>query len=126
MDDRTAFGDPAEAANADLVTFDLVREPRPELAALGPEPQLRELTHGDVKRLMRSAPSEEFAEALLAASLYVDGVPVGLRTLDRAPGHLTLALGEAMRRALELHGLRPVRSVDEAAQSSGAPPLGEP
>ena len=95
------------AAHLPLETFALVTEPCEGLtSALGRDYELRELPYGAMKRAMRAAGALDAAgDALLAASLHVDGTPIGMDRLDALPGHLSTVIQAALVRCLELHGL---------------------
>jgi hypothetical protein len=99
------------------LTFELQREPCPGLADLGDEVELRELSYGALRRAMAQASETSgVGDAVLAASLHVDGEPLGLAGLDALPGRLSMAIANALTRCLELHGLTSAkpRAADDA------------
>lgn len=106
----------------EIITEALVREACPELAGLGGVVELWEVSHREVKAAMRSQPdAQDGPEALLGASLHVDGVAFGYEALQDLPGRYSFAIAQAARRALVIHGLRTDR--DEPRQDK---PPGEP
>jgi hypothetical protein len=81
-------------------------EPVEGLEGLGAQVQLRELSYGQMRAALGSAPEASRAgDALLARSLHVDGAPLGLERLDAAPGRFSGAIARAMQRCLALHGM---------------------
>jgi hypothetical protein len=105
-------------------------DPVPGLEPLGARVQLRELSYGAMRAAMTSAPDGARAgEALLGASLMVDGAPLGLAALDALPGRFAGAITRALAHCLALHGLGPPTpgdaANDEAPAEAGAPAAGE-
>ncbi len=89
--------------------FELLIEPAPAaLAPLGEVVELRELSYGEMRAAMRSAPDPaEVGEAVLAAALFVDGEPLGtLDALHNVPGRFSGGIAQALQRVLAMHGLR--------------------
>jgi hypothetical protein len=68
--------------------------------------ELRELPWIAVREAMSAGGERGFAgEGLLAASLHVDGKPVGIDALLQMPGRYTGALGVALMAVHRMHGL---------------------
>lgn len=90
------------------MTFELQTEPGPAaLAPLG-DVQVRELSYGRMREVMGEADKPgQSAERLLAASMWVDGAPIGFDALQALPGRFAGAISEALAQCLRLHGLTP-------------------
>ncbi len=104
--------------------FELQTVPAPAgLAALGERVELRELSYGALRAAMQSAVVRgQAGEALLAASLHVDGEPLGLEALEALPGRFAGAIARALQRTLELHGM----SLDAANEADAEAPDEDP
>jgi hypothetical protein len=109
-----------------------VISPVPGLEALGERVELRELAYRDVRAAL-AAGSEvaRSTEALFAASLHVDGAPLGLDALDALPGRLAGSVTRALQRCLALHGMGAPAGGEAAGEASGettgeGPAAGEP
>jgi hypothetical protein len=90
--------------------FELHTAPAPAgLAMLGSAVELRELPYG---RLMEALAAG--GASLLAASLHIDGKPIGAEALDAIPGRYAADLVEARRAVETLHDL------DRLLQASAA------
>ena len=113
---------PDATPDVDELPLALQVEPVAGLDELGPAPELHELNCWELHRVMRAAPDGEADAALLGASLWVDGRPLGLARALRLPGHLYIPVREALNRCAELHGMH---RRTPAAASSAAPPPGE-
>jgi len=88
--------------------FELVTETvSPDLAGLGDQVELRELSYGALRAVMRATTPELAGDGLLGACLFVDGAPIGLEALLALPGRFSGAIGAAMAQAMALHGLVP-------------------
>jgi len=89
-------------------------DPVPGLEELGTRVELRELPYRAVRAALAAGrAAERSTEALFAASLHVDGMPLGLDGLDALAGRYTGAVQRAMERCLGMHGLLPP-AADEA------------
>jgi len=99
--------------------FELQTIPAPPgLAPLGTRVELRELSYGDLRRAMAAAPDSTHAgEALLAASLHVDGEPYTLDDLEALPGRFSGAIARALGQVLELHGMASAAANDDDADA---------
>jgi hypothetical protein len=103
--------------------FELQTVPAPEgLAALGERVELRELTYGELRRTMATADRAQAGEALLAASLYVDGAPLGLDALQALPGRFAGGIARALERTLALHGMGVTAPAEDTDEASAAEP----
>jgi hypothetical protein len=102
------------------MTFQLQTEKAPAgLALLGQYVEIRELSYGAMRETMAASEQPgQSAERLLAASLYVDGQPIGYEALRGLPGRFSGAIADALGQTLRLHGL------DRTATPSEAPPGG--
>jgi hypothetical protein len=90
--------------------FELQILPAPDgLAALGERVELHELAYGAMRAVMAAEPSSEHVgEALLAASLWVDGEPLGsLEALRELPGRFAGGILRALEACMQMYGLRP-------------------
>jgi hypothetical protein len=106
--------------------FELQTIPAPAgLAPLGSSVELRELSYGAVRRAMAEGEGRRASEALLAASLHVDGAPLTLDTLDALPGRFSSAIGQALGQTLALHGMGAASEDDAANDAAGGPAQGE-
>jgi len=87
--------------------FDLQTQSAPAaLAPLGMVVELRELAYGEMREAMEQADKPgQAAERLLAASLVVDGVPLGYAALRALPGRFSGGIASALQRCLAMHGL---------------------
>ena len=87
--------------------YELQREPVPDgLATLGQSVELWELNYGVMRETMaQSEKPGQSAERLLAASLHVDGVPLGYDGLQALPGRFAGAIAAALERVMRMHGL---------------------
>jgi len=103
-----------------------VIHPVPGFDALGTDVELRELPYGEVRAALAAGrAAERSTESLFAASLHIDGKPLGLAGLDALPGRLSGAVQRAIERCLDLHGMLrvPAPEADEPAQEDA--PEGE-
>lgn len=110
------------------LTYALQCEPCPALSDLGAQVELRELSYGALRRAMAQASEAGgVGDAVLAASLHVDGAPLGLAGLEALPGRWSMAIANALTRCLELHGLTSAkpRAADEADEDAEETALGE-
>lgn len=87
--------------------FELQTCPAPQaLGVLGADVTLRELPYGALRAAMAAAERpRESAERLLAASLHVDGAPIGFDALQGLPGRLAGGISQALQICMRLHGL---------------------
>lgn len=86
--------------------FELRTEPAPQgLASLGQVVELHELCYGAMRDAMAAGVGAESADRLLAASLHVDGEPVGYDALQALPGRFAGSIARALEQTLRLHGL---------------------
>ena len=98
--------------------------PVPGFEELG-DVELRELPYGAVRAALAAGASiDRSTEALFAASLHIDGKPVGLEGLDALPGRVSGSVSAAVARCMELHGLgrRPPAEPDADADADETPP----
>lgn len=107
--------------------FELRIVPLPRLAELGESVELRELSYGELRRVMQEASGKRAGESLLGATLCVNGTPIGLEALDALPGRFAGALGAALQECLGLYGMAPPPEPSEApsANDEGPPTPGE-
>ena len=86
--------------------FELQRKPAPAgLAALG-DVEVRELGYGAMREAMSATDKPgQSAERLLAASLHVNGEPLGYEALQQLPGRFAGAIAASLEVCLRLHGL---------------------
>jgi hypothetical protein len=91
------------------MAFELQRKPMPARLAEafeGATAELRELDYGELTEAMQAGGTQKRAtESLLGASLHVDGGPVGLERVLRAPGRFAGAISDAVAEVIRLHGL---------------------
>jgi hypothetical protein len=67
---------------------------------------LRELTYGELQRAMYEVSgTRQMAQSVLAATLAVNGEPIGLDELDALPGRFARELGALLTRTMAMHGL---------------------
>lgn len=108
--------------------FALQTIPVPGLAALGVV-ELHELSYGQLRDAMGQAPGRQLAaEALLAASLVINGQAVGtLDGLRALPGRFAGAISVALMLCLKLHGMAG-EDDDGEENEAGEPvePAGDP
>lgn len=89
-----------------VATFTLQTVAVPRLAELGAVVELRELPYGQMRAAMAAADKPgESADRLLAASLHVDGEPLGYPTLLALPARFSGAIAETLETAMRLHGI---------------------
>ena len=87
--------------------YELQTLPAPDkLAPLGQAVELRELPFGEMREAMGAAERpEERGFYLLAASLHVDGQPLGYEELQALPGRFSGGLTQALALVVRMHGL---------------------
>jgi hypothetical protein len=107
--------------------FELHTEPAPAgLAHLGQVVDVRELPYGQMREAMAASEQPgQSAERLLAASLHVDGQPIGYGPLLALPGRFSGAIAAALEQTLRLHGLArdeaPTEPADAPLPDAGGP-----
>lgn len=86
--------------------YDLQTEPGPAaLAPLG-QVELRELPYGQMRAVMAASDQPgQSAERLMAASMHVDGQPLGYEALQALPGRFAGGITTALTQCLRMHGL---------------------
>jgi hypothetical protein len=90
------------------------------LLTLGDEVEIREIPVGRVIEIQGQAQSKDLLYALLAASLYIDGEPLGTReALLELPGRFTVGIFDGIAICMRLYMLRPKTEGDDAEE--GAP-----
>lgn len=90
------------------MSFELLVRPVPQrlAEAIGGTVELRELTFGQIREAIRLGGEQERAsESLLAASLHVDGKPIGMPALLALPGRFAGVIAQAMKECAEMHGI---------------------
>jgi hypothetical protein len=91
------------------MAYELQRTPAPQRLAEalgGTSAEFRELSFGKMQAAMRVGGDRGHAsEALLAASLHVDGNPVTLDAVLDAPGRFSGVLTDAIATVIRMHGL---------------------
>jgi hypothetical protein len=92
--------------------FQLNKEPAPaSLAPLGTLVELHELPMGALTDAMRKG-----GHAILAASLHIDGVPVGDAGIDALPGRFAAGVAEAEIILRRMHDLDRLMAIHEAQE----------
>jgi hypothetical protein len=75
-------------------------------AALGGNAELRELSYGQLREAMTKAPTiAEAAEYITAASLIVNGQPLGIEALRALPGRFSGEIGSLLAEVVAMHGM---------------------
>jgi hypothetical protein len=95
------------------------------LAILGGLVELREVPYGTVREAMAAGGKVgKSAEGLLAASLHVDGQPIGLAALLGLPGRFAGPIAKALAIVIELHGLQSDEPDEPENPAPADPPPG--
>jgi hypothetical protein len=104
-------------------TFALQTEPVAGLEELG-QCELREVPAGPLRLLMGHCHTHDLdlTFSVLAASLHVDGEPIGLERLDALPARFLGPLQPVIQACIAMHDVGGRRSADD---TDGAPPSGE-
>jgi len=103
--------------------FELQTLPAPAgFEKLGQVVEFHELAYCDVKAAMNAAPTaSERLEAVLGATILVDGAPLGLEGVQHLPGHMLGAIGSALEFVADYYGLVPKKpAAGEAANEAPA------
>jgi hypothetical protein len=88
------------------MTFALQTAPA-VLGVLGASVEIRELSYGAMRETMEASEKPgQSAERLLAASLFIDGVPLGYEALRALPGRFSGAIADALSQTMRMHGLQ--------------------
>lgn len=87
--------------------YELRIEPAPAgLASLGQVVEVRELMAYEMREaLLPNKEQPDQRDRLIGAALHVDGVRLGYEAARTLPGRYTMALGEAFKQILAMHGL---------------------